>query len=339
MLSFTFGGSRPTGTFNGRFVFRAPLTMNPLSIADLDALASGDRSALEPDVLLHEYLHWMAFTESRFGIETVGRRFRARSEFMRGNNVAVVDYYKQRTAYFCAAYAVHERIVDALETEHRGRELAQVRKARLKVNQVKEISDADRKARIATKELDALSRSPYRIVDFAKGYVATREYGLQNYVPDASGATRIREVSLASKTGGILNQAFETEIGDQSKMVSLLKRIRRSFNTEGRAGGLTKKKMAVWAVLKFSSEARTLGLLESHGYPLSATGFAGYTKQVADFALRYTLDFSWQSPTDLAALLRDCNIEVKTIEQLDYLAERFMAFDDGVLYYFYVHGN
>ena len=178
MLSFTFGGSRPTGTFNGRFVFRAPLTMNPLAMTDLVALASGDRSALEPDVLKHEYLHWQAFRESRFGVETVGRRFRARSEFMRGNNVAVVDYYRQRTAYFCAAYAVHESVVAALEAAHLGKELPQIKKVGLKVSQVTEIADADGKARAATKELDALSGLRYRIVDFAKGYVATREYGL-----------------------------------------------------------------------------------------------------------------------------------------------------------------
>ncbi len=340
MLSFTFRGTRITGTYNGRFVFRAPLEVSPLSIAALKALSDGEESALDPDILQHEYLHWLTFRRSKFGIETIGRRFRARSEFMHGSSNAVVDYYRQRTAYFCSAYDAHEDIVDQLQKECAGLPLSQTRAIVLGANELAKVASADHQAREATRALRALSSPPRRFVDFAKGYVATREYGLQNYVPDDSGKVRIREVALSSGTQGLVNAAFETEIGAQGTFVSLLKRLRRSLNTEGRAGGLTMHKMSTWAVLKFAAEADALRRLSDRGYRTLPEGFAGYTEQIVDFAFRYTL-----SPKDrllqknLVALLRDCDLALESPAQIKRLTDRFMEFDEGVLYYFYIHGN
>lgn len=340
MLSFTFRGTGITGTYNGRFVFRAPLEVSPLSVAALRALSDGEESALDPDILKHEYFHWLTFRGSTFGIETIGRRFRARSAFLHGSSKAVVDYYRQRTAYFCSAYDVHENIVDRLQNEYAGLPLSQTRVIALGSTEIAKVTAADQKAQGATRAIRALSSPPRRFVDYAKGYVATREYGLQNYVPNDSGNARIREVSLSSGTRGVVNAAFETEIGLQGNFVSLLKRLHRSLNIERRAGGLTMHKMSTWAVLKFAAEADALRQLSECGYPTPPDGFAGYTEQIADFAFRYTL-----SPKDrllqknLVALLRDCAHAIDQPTQVNWLADRFMEFDEGVLYYFYIHGN
>ena len=138
----------------------------------------------------------------------------------------------------------------------------------------------------------------------------------------------------------MINAAFEKEIGAQGAFVSLLKRFRRSLNTEGRAGGLTMHKMSTWAVLKFAAEADALRQLSDRGYRTPPEGFAGYTEQIADFAFRYTL-----TPKDrllqknLVALLRNCDHALESPVQVNRLASRFMEFDEGVLYYFYIHGN
>lgn len=99
MLTFTYNHGQYIGSYNGRFVFHAPVEGAHSSDEYLRRIAEGHKDALAEEVFRHEYIHWKVFLCSRFGISTVGRRYRARTEFLRGNNLEVIDYYKQRTAF------------------------------------------------------------------------------------------------------------------------------------------------------------------------------------------------------------------------------------------------
>ena len=340
MLTFTFQDDRVAGTFNGRFAFRAPMQVDPLSLAALEAIANGQDSALETDVLRHEYLHWAAFRASTFGIETIGRRFRSRAAFLRGRHEEVVSYYRQRTAYFCCSYREHEAIVDENFEICKGMNLDALRRSALSKEHVARIRSADLNARQATIALSSLADPITRSLDFAKGYMATREYGLQNYIPDRASGKRIREVSLASGSGGVLNAAFETEIGRQGTIVSFIKKMRRKLNTEGRLGGLNNEKMGAWAAIKFATESQTLAQLRRLKFPSSVESFEDYARKTADFAFRYILAREDRLlKMNLISLLLDCQSEAKTTSETEVLGQRFAEFDEGILYYFYIHGN
>ncbi|MDP9224653.1 MAG: hypothetical protein M3P18_12515, partial [Actinomycetota bacterium] len=111
---------------------------------------------------------------------------------------------------------------DELEKQCSGLTLSRTKAITLGPGQLSKITASDQRARAASKELNCLSSPPHRALDYAKGFVATREYGLQNYLVDDAGEVRIREVSLSSGTHGVVNAAFETELGSQRSLVFLL---------------------------------------------------------------------------------------------------------------------
>ena len=176
------------------------------------------------------------------------------------------------------------------------------------------------------------------MVDWALGSAVSREYSLQDYHLGDSGTIRLRETSLASATSGVMNAAFETELGPKSRLVLSLKALRRKMNTEGRAGGLTEPMKATWAVLKFVSEAQSLRELKTAGYVTPEGGFEEYARRLADFTLRHTLmphdPVLQQNLSQLIIVCADAQAENR-----DELARRFQAFGNRVLYHFYVHGN
>jgi hypothetical protein len=340
MLNFTFQSPQISGQFNGRFAFRAALDGEPIGISTLQELADGTESALHMDVLRHEYLHWLVFRSSVFGIETIGRRFRARTEFLKGNVDEVIKYYAQRTAYFSAAFDVHEAVVKELEMTLNSSDVSALRQLKLNSKQRQRIVKADACALASTIALNVLSSKIARVVDKLKGWIVTREYGLQSYVREADGTIRIREVSLAAKTNGVINAAYENNLGNQHKIILWLKGLRRNINTEGRGGGLTKEKMGLWAALKFSSEAQTLVQLNKLGFVTTIDDFSIHARHLSDFVFRHVLAIQEnQLRKNLSKLISGCQYISPRSSELMAYAESFSAFDEAILYFFYIHGN
>ncbi|MDI9335438.1 MAG: hypothetical protein QM520_00170 [Gammaproteobacteria bacterium] len=341
MLSFTFDKEGCyKGIYNGRFVFHAPDASESYSDNYLHLIAEGKAQALYEDVFRHEFFHWLAFRASPFGITTIGRRFRARTEFLIGNELEVMRYYQQRTAYFCCCYKAHEEIVGQLESCISDKH-THIRKVKLNKTQINTIAVADNQAIKATLELDAHQPTFSSIVDYIKGRVASSEFGLQAHIRDANDKIKLREVSLKSMTFWIFNAAFEEKLGNQNLIIQYIKRIRREFNREKRIGGsrfLNNPKMARWAVLKFTTEAKTLRQLKNLGYP-TPFSFEEYCFNIASFAHRHTLNADIIMERHLALMIKSCAEYSGDQTLYADLVDKFECIDEPILYFFYVHGN
>lgn len=342
MLSFTFQENNTSGIFNGRFVFHAPdiKDMSSYSPMLLELISKGHGNALSNKALRHEYFHWLLFRSSRFGISTIGRRYRARTDFLRGNATSVIDYYKQRTAYFVCSYGTHESIVTELEKGCIGQDVASLSKIKISKAHIEKVRESDEKSRRATEELSALPTYARRLLDYANGFRAALEYGLQCYIIDENHQMVRREISLLSSTGGIFNSAFESEYGSRNPVVLFAKTVRRKLNRERRAGGLTKEMMAKWAILKFSSEHRCIKQLKDNGHEIPAEfEFAAYAHSMADFVHKHTFNDDLIMKKNLCDAILSCgDVELVDKHSSD-LADLFKNFDKDTLYFFYVHGN
>lgn len=338
MLSFTFDKDGYLGTYNGRFVFHAPDDNEASSDNYLRLIANGNSEALVKDVFRHEFFHWLAFRSSSFGIATIGRRYRARTEFLLGNESEVKSYYQQRTAYFCCSYKAHEKIVAQLNEDVFGKDTEALRRVRLNSMQVKQISDADKQAKKATIDIGVLPPISNFIVDHIKGLRASSEFGLQVHIRTSNNEIMLREVSLKSMTFGIFNAAFENDLGTQNLIIRYLKKLRREFNREKRIGGFNKKKMARWAVAKFTTEAETLRKLSQLGYPAPFT-FEKYCLDISTFAHKHTLNTDKTMLSNLISLIQSCGEYRGNQTEYADLIYKFEYIDEPILYFFYVHGN
>jgi hypothetical protein len=341
-MNFTHQSDLVLGQFNGRFVFRASLDSEPLPLSILTDLANGGDNALLDITLRHEYFHWLVFRNSPFGGETVGRRFRARSEFLSSNFEEVRKYYMQRTAYFSAAWQTHEDIVKNLESKHLKTTPNQLRNISLSKTDLQQLRAADAVATNATLELKALSPAFTRTLDSMKGRLVSKEFGLQSYAIDDVGKPTLREVSLSSGSDGVINSAFDQHGARGSKLMELAKTARKFLNTEKRAGGLTITKLSHWAVLKFSTEQQTIGSLQSSGVqvPTIFSNKGAWAKSTADFVFRHTL--AKIDPIDsnnLKELILYCGDILDASNPQSDAAGMFAKLDQRILYFFYVHGN
>lgn len=338
MLSFTFDKDSYLGTYNGRFVFHAPDNNETLSDNYLRLIADGNPDALVKNVFRHEFFHWLAFRSSVFGIATIGRRYRTRTEFLLGNNSEVKSYYQQRTAYFCCSYNAHEQVVDQLDNDVSSRDTKALRNTKLMPDQVKQIKDADKLARKATIDLGSIPTNIYYAIDYIKGLRASAEFGLQVHIRTPNRETKLREVSLKSITSGILNAAFEEELGPKNQVIGYLKKLRRALNREKRIGGFNKNAMARWAVIKFTTEAETVRKLSTLGYP-TPFDFEQYAQDISTFAHKHTLNTDKIMESNLASLIQSCLEYGGSKEEYVDLIYRFNYIDEPILYFFYVHGN
>ena len=338
MLSFTFDKDGYLGTYNGRFVFHAPDDNEASSDNYLRLIADGNSEALVRDVFRHEFFHWLAFRSSSFGIATIGRRYRARTEFLLGNDSEVKSYYRQRTAYFCCSYEVHEKIVSQLDENVSARDMGNIKKVKLNGIQIQQNSEADEKAKKATITLGVHQPILSSIVDYIKGLRASSEFGLQVHIRTSENEIKLREVSLKSMTFGIFNAAFENDLGAQNLIVRYLKRLRREFNREKRIGGFNKQKMARWAAIKFTTEAETLRQLNQLGYQ-SPFSFEKYCSDIANFAHKHTLNTDKVMEGHLVSMIRSCWEYSGSQTEYADLIDKFECIDEPILYFFYVHGN
>lgn len=338
MLSFTFDKDGYLGTYNGRFVFHAPDDNEASSDNYLRLIADGNSEALVKDVFRHEFFHWLAFRSSSFGIATIGRRYRARTEFLHGNESEVKSYYQQRTAYFCCSYEVHEKVVSQLDENVSARDTDNIKKVKLNSIQIQQISDADEKAKKATIALGVHQPILSSIVDYIKGLRASSEFGLQVHIRTSENKIKLREVSLKSMTFGIFNAAFENDLGTQNLIIKYLKKLRREFNRERRIGGFNKEKMARWAAAKFTTEAETLRQLSQLGYPIPFT-FEKYCSDISTFAHKHTLNTDKTMKSNLISLVQSCGEYRGNQTEYADLIHKFKYIDEPILYYFYVHGN
>lgn len=338
MLSFTFDKGSYLGTYNGRFVFHAPDDNETSSDNYLRLIADGNSEALVKDVFTHEFFHWLAFRSSSFGIATIGRRYRARTDFLLGNESEVKSYYQQRTAYFCCSYKVHEKIVDQLDKDVFDRNTSNLRLVKLNSLQIQQISDADKQAKKATMDLGVHQSISNSIVDYIKGLRASSEFGLQVYIRKSENEIKLREVSLKSMTFGIFNAAFENDLGSQNLIIRYLKKLRREFNREKRIGGFNKRKMARWAAIKFTTEAETLRQLNQLGYS-TPFSFEKYCLDISTFAHRHTLNADRIMEGNLVSIIKSCGEYSGNQTEYADLIDMFEYIDGPILYFFYVHGN
>lgn len=338
MLSFTFDKGSYLGTYNGRFVFHAPDANQASSDNYLRLIAEGNPHALVKDIFRHEFYHWLAFRSSSFGIATVGRRYRARTEFLHGNELEAKRYYQQRTAYFCCSYKAHEKIVDELDENVSDRDTRSLRRIKLNSKQTKQISDADKQAKEATLALGAHQSISNSIVDYLRGLRACSEFGLQVHIRNSENQITRREISLKSMTFGIFNAAFEDELGPQNLIIRYLKKLRREFNREKRIGSFDKRAMARWAVIKFITEAETLRQLNQLRYP-TPFSFEKYGLDIAEFAHRHSLNADRVMERNLVSLIESCGEYSGNQTEYADLIDMFESIDEPILYFFYVHGN
>lgn len=347
MLNFTHRGSTVDAQYNGRFVFRASDLDGVNPVDTLYRLAEGNEHALSDTDLAHEYLHWKLFRASRFGVETIGRRFRARRSFLACRLGDVVAYYSQRTAFFCTAREVHERIVEELQDRFEAPTLVGLKQAKLTAKQREQLQYADVTAREASRQLGVSAPLSDRLVDYLLGALVVKEYSLQAYVPNAAGELRLREISLSSPSRGVINAAFETEVGAQGVWVRAAKTVRRRMNREKWHGGYDHEALAKWACLKFSSESTALQSLAEADPSLPILRghrvqdyLDDYAEQISEFAIRHTSGCRDAIlAANLAVLIRECSRQAPASATCLALAKQFERFDSRILYFFYVHGN
>jgi len=362
VLNFTSGQLqggefRHLAQFNGRFLYRASLDATPLNPTTFAAFRNGYRVAFDEESLAHEFLHWIAFKCSPLGVRIVGWRFRARKAFMKGKTQPVRDYYAARTCFFLAAYATHESVVKALDTELE-RQLARARSLtasdlvrRLSALEVSrelrgQLAGADADAAALMEKVGARPKPIEGWLDKLRGSLATRELGLQNYRLESDGTATLHETSMTAPTGGVINAAFETAAAAPSLPVRAIKQLRRWTNTERSGKSLTPDVLARWTILKAASELDAVRAL----YPLHPRLFEGHAspdafycrkvKESVDFVRRHTL----QAPNTLrASNMVDSILEAAEFGDPsgpdDPYVCNLASFPTSVLYFFYNHGN
>jgi surface antigen len=339
MFNFAHRTQKSDGQFNGRFTFLAPHNSPRISPADLRAIANAAPGALANEVIRHEFLHWRVFQSSTVGRALIGKRYRTRAQFLRGDTDAVRIYYTQRSAYFCESFATHERIVEGLERElGNAPSMQDLAAVSLSSRDIRSISDSDQRAL----ELSAECGSPLnwleRNFDSILGRVATREFGVQAYVDLGGPKLALNEVSLKGITYGVFNSATETAYSDAPKYIRIGRKIVRYGNAERWFGTLSPQKLAMWAYLKLNAELtlcqtpRFLRVMsESHG------AIESYIRDNVDFIVAYTgASYSHLAKALIAETLLDCGDPGK---QFDEMVERLAAINGEFLYFFYAHGN
>lgn len=346
MLNFTHRHGRVYGIFNGRFVFNAAQDASALPLSTVHDLTTGNASSLLEATLRHEYLHWLVFKQSRLGNSIVGERFFARRAFVRHDYEPVLDYYARRTCFFLASYEAHEKVVAELE-ERIDKQEGSTEKlfaVTLEPEQIASVLDADKKAQSYCSALGLNRKSTLSVLDQLAGVVATREYGLQYYVHNDNSAPVLRETSMLSATKGVINGAFQDRHED-TFFVRLLKRIRRSANTEGGHIQLDRPKLVEWLCLKVMSEYRTLHNLASMLTPSRSdlemdTMFLNDCELQIEFAYRHTLCMPRAIRVSALAarlLVIGKKTDFASVTKDDVLA--LSVLPDSLLYYFYCHGN
>lgn len=346
MLNFTYAEGRVGGQFNGRFAFRASDDASPLPIATFQALANGALETWADRVLMHEFCHWKTFRHSKLGIELIGRRYHARRAFARGQLRPIVEYYTARTCYFFISYQCHEDVVSEIENEIKKISPQQIAAITLKDRQKLALRQTDEEAQALIASFSVSRTAVGRLVDYLRGLIVTREYGLQSYFAGSGNGAILQETSMTGPTGGILNAAFDTLTPAKSKIVRIIKSIRRSMNIEHRTGTFTKERLALWCALKLQTEYATLTRIYSSDNSkdqrvgCAESYFHRYLSQTVDFLLRHTLE----EPDSLrikllTARLLECAKKYRSSVPDRAVVENLNQLDHAFLYFFFCHGN
>ena len=351
MLNFTHIHGEIRGEFNGRFVFHASPNSKPLPLRTISDLAdSGITDSLD-ETLRHEYLHYKVFEQSMLGQELIGHRFDARKKFAANVPDAVTQYYVARTCYFVTSFAAHEKVVNALEQPfvEQSKLIAEIQLTTVPTAERTLILEADERAKKLQQRLGFSRAFVDRKVDWIKGRLATREYGLQYYDFDKDGQPFLAEAAIGGATRGVINSAFRSNAHD-SAAVRAFKLMRRKTNTEGGRVGTTKEKMATWLCLKLNAELATLRNISKIDPQLLNTEsniaqtpedyfHAGYLIRLG-FVMRHILrDEPEWSILALANLFFEIGDSTPSASvRADYV-RRLSNQDHELLYYFFCHGN
>lgn len=339
MFNFTHGTDKSDGQFNGRFAFRAPHNSPRVSPSELRSIANAAPDALADEAIRHEFLHWRVFQSSDVGRSLIGKRYRTRAQFLRGNLDAVRAYYTQRSSYFCESFATHENIVKSLEKRLGDTPSIQALSAiRLSADDIKEVVDADESALT----LCGLCGVPYslaqRRLDSILGHLGTREFGLQAYVDLGGQKLALNEVSLKGMTHGIFNAATETAYSNAPPHIRVIRKLVRYGNAERWFGALDSRKLAMWAYLKLNTEITLLGnsgfskVLETRQGSIEA-----YFKDNVNFIVAYTgANYGALAKGLIVEALLDCGDPTIRLEDA---VERLANIDPEFIYFFYAHGN
>ena len=332
MLNFTYSSKDASGQFNGRFVFRAPLLASALTRDHLRAIANSTGDALADPALRHEFLHWKVFQHSEVGRSLIGKRYRVRPLFLKGFDGSVRRYYTQRSAYFLSGYDAHEATVDELD-KSTGSSIEELRAAKLTTHQLDRIRLADQRALEMCAQLHVPLGGLQLKLDSYLGRLATKEFGVQAYLPtdDGNPHTRLYEVSLKGDSFGIFNAGTETEFSvSPPTHIRIVRRMISLANSERWFGALDSDKLARWTFLKFSTE---LPLLKSERNT-SSIGPDAYVETMVAFITRYLGRPRRVSEQQIVELLKGC-----AMYSQDEVTERLRLLDEDFLYFFYAHGN
>lgn len=344
MLNFTISGKEYDGQYNGRFLFYAPHSNSNISQETLININQGNDHYSDDFkiALIHEALHWRIFQNSRTGIEIIGRRFRARNAILNENINEVVNYYKQRTAYFIASYDLHEHLVKLCENNNAKSSIKDI--LSLDLSEYKSIVEvADKISDSYSQYLGVMQPKYKRYYDYLNGLRVTRELGIQARILDQDGKIKLYETTFLAN--GIFNAAFsDKRINDDGFVISKLKWIRRCLNREGRRS-LTSEKwlnlMATWAAIKFITEWQTLVELEGFGQFTSERYGSGISN-FSNFIYRHILINNSDAECYLPYLIEECKeVKINTNKFIEIVNEfsHLDKSDNGLLYYFYIHGN
>jgi hypothetical protein len=339
VFNFKFRSDKADGQFNGRFAFRAPFNAPRLTPIELRALANATEDALVDPVIRHEYLHWKVFKGSAVGRSLIGKRYRVRAQFLRGNQVAVENYYLQRSCYFLNVYEIHEQIVTELESLLGSTPtLTRVLSTNLSERQRRLVERADADALTACRNLERPYKNIELKADSFLGAIATREFGLQAYIDLGHERLSLNEVSLMGSTHGIFNAATETQYSDASAYIRLIRKAVQYANAELWFGRLTQEKLATWAYLKLKVE---INLLWEHPHSVVVLENQGSVRELVasnvNFIAAYTgVKYDKLTLSLITELFLAC---ARTEIAPQDLIQRLGALDNEFLYFFYAHGN
>jgi hypothetical protein len=354
------GRELPIAQFNGRFFYRAAADGKEAARATFSDFADGNKQALADVDLAHEFLHWLLFQRSGAGVELVGRRFHARKAFGRNQLAAVSQYYVARTCFMLCSYDRHEQAVtlleprlDAFQTQLEVRDgqsiFGKLKQLEVSGEILQLVAEGDAQAVRLCRALGVQRTPAQRAFDRFRGYIATREVGLQSYFLDDAGNLGLHEAAMSAPTLGVVNAAFAPTKGKgtiRAGAIDVAKAIRRRFNTEGQGIPLSHRRMALWSALKFQSELFALRRLHEQS-PTLITGGDGpedfYRRHMVkqlDFIRRHTLNKSSRLHSSLLAdtileIASDPSTITEQHEAVEILAKQAAPF----LYFSFNHGN